>query len=176
MLCFSYRSLGKTVLRCCAALLCITQSIMAAYSGDVKGRVYDRDTKEVLPGANIVVVGTSLGAASDMNGNYVIHGIPLGSYTLSVSYVGYKSTTIKIKLKEGEVLQQDIFMEPTILTGEGVIVTAQAQGQMQAINQQLSSNTIANVVSADRIREIPDVNAAESIGRLPGISVTRRLQ
>jgi len=173
MLCFSYRSLGKTVLRCCAALICITQAIMAANSGEVKGRVHDRDTKDVLPGANVVVVGTSLGAASDMNGYYVIHGVPPGSYTLSVSYVGYKSTTIKIKTKEGEVLQQDIFMEPTILTGEGVIVTAQAQGQMQAINQQLSSNTIANVVSAERIREIPDANAAESIARLPGISLIR---
>jgi TonB-dependent receptor len=146
---------------------------MAAYSGEVKGRVCDRDTKDVLPGANIVVVGTSLGAASDVNGNYVIHGVPVGSYTLAVSYVGYKSTTIKIKIMEGEVLQQDIFMEPTILTGKEVIITAQAQGQMQAINQQLSSNTISNVVSADRIREIPDVNAAESIGRLPGISIIR---
>lgn len=173
MLCFSYRSLGKTVLLCCAALLFITQSIMAAYSGDVKGRVCDRDTKDGLPGANIVVVGTSLGAASDVNGNYVIRGVPLGSYTLSVSYVGYKKTTTKIVIKEGEVLQQDFFLEPTTLTGEEVIVTAQAQGQMQAINQQLSSNTITNVVSADRIREIPDANAAESIARLPGISVIR---
>ncbi|MCX6145589.1 MAG: TonB-dependent receptor [Ignavibacteriales bacterium] len=146
---------------------------MAAYSGDVKGRVYDRDTKDGLPGANIVVVGTSLGAASDVNGNYVIRGVPLGSYTLSVSYVGYKKTTTKIVIKEGEVLQQDVYLEPTTLTGEEVIVTAQAHGQMQAINQQLSSNTIANVVSADRIRDIPDANAAESIGRLPGISIIR---
>ena len=173
MLCFSHRPFGKTVFRCCAALLCITQSMMAANSGDVKGRVYDRDTKDELPGANIIVVGTSLGAASDMNGDYVIHGVPVGSQTLLVSYVGYKKTTIKINIKEGERLQQDVYLEPAAITGEEVIVTAQAQGQMQAINQQLSSNTISNVVSADRIREIPDANAAESIARLPGISVVR---
>lgn len=173
MLCFSYRLLGKTVLRCCAAMLCIMLSVMAAYSGDVKGRVYDRDTKEGLPGANVVVVGTSLGTASDANGNYVIHRVPVGSYSLLVSYLGYKSTTIQIKIKEGEVLQQDISLEPTTLTGAEVVVTAQAQGQLHAINQQLSSNTITNVVSADRIRDIPDANAAESIARLPGISVIR---
>ena len=173
MLCFSHRPFGKTVFCCCAALICITQSIMAANSGDVKGSVYDRDTKDVLPGASIVVVGTSLGAASDMDGDYVIHGVPVGSQTLLVSYVGYKSITIKIDIKEGEKLQQDVYMEPTTITGETVIVTAQAQGQMQAINEQLSSNTIANIVSADRIREIPDANAAESIARLPGISLIR---
>jgi TonB-dependent receptor len=146
---------------------------MAANSGDVKGRVYDRETKDPLPGANVVVKGTSIGTASDMNGNYVIRGVPVGPQTLLVSYVGYKRTSIGITLEEGEQLQQDVYMEPTTLTGEMVIITAQAQGQLQAINQQLSSNTITNVVSADRIREIPDANAAESIARLPGISLIR---
>jgi TonB-dependent receptor len=169
----SHRLLGKTICRCCAALLFVTQSIMAANSGDVKGRVYDRETKDPLPGANVVVKGTSIGAASDINGNYVIRGVPVGSQTLLVSYVGYKSTSLGIAIKEGEQLQQDVYMEPTTLTGETVTITAQAQGQLQAINQQLSSNTIANVVSADRIREIPDANAAESIARLPGISLIR---
>jgi TonB-dependent receptor len=173
MLSFSHRALEKTVLCCCAALLCMTQSIMAANSGDIKGGVYDKETKDVLPGANIVVVGTSLGAASDMYGNYVIHGVPVGPQTLLVSYVGYKSITIKIDIKEGEKLQQDAYMEPTTITGETVVVTAQAQGQLQAINQQLASNTIANIVSADRIKEIPDANAAESVARLPGVSLIR---
>ncbi len=57
--------------------------------------------------------------------------------------------------------------------GEEVVVTAQARGQLAAINQQLSSNTIKNVVSADRIQDVPDVNAAESVARLPGISLIR---
>jgi len=59
---------------------------------------------------------------------------------------------------------------PQEITGEEVIVTAQARGQTAAINQQLASNTIANIVSSDRIRELPDANAAESKGRLPGVS------
>jgi hypothetical protein len=147
---------------------------MAATSSDVKGRVYDRETKDPLPGANVLVKGTSIGASSDINGNYVIRGVPVGSHTLLVSYVGYKPTSIGITLKEGEQLQQDVYMEPTTLTGETVTITAQAQGQLQAINQQLSSNTITNVVSADRIRDIPDANAAESIARLPGISHQKR--
>ena len=59
------------------------------------------------------------------------------------------------------------------MKGNTVIVTSQAEGQAAAINKQLRSNTITNVVSLDKILEIPDANAAESVGRLPGISILR---
>jgi TonB-dependent receptor len=57
--------------------------------------------------------------------------------------------------------------------GEEVTVTAQATGQRSAINQQLSSNVVTNVVSSEKMEELPDANAAEAIGRLPGISLKR---
>ncbi|MCB0747682.1 MAG: TonB-dependent receptor, partial [Ignavibacteriae bacterium] len=57
--------------------------------------------------------------------------------------------------------------------GETVVITAQASGQNEAINQQLSSIQIKNVVSMARIQELPDANAAESVGRLPGVSIIR---
>ena len=60
-----------------------------------------------------------------------------------------------------------------VVEGQTVVITAQAEGQAAAINQQLRSNTISNVVSAERIQEFPDANAAESVGRLPGISIRR---
>ncbi len=64
-------------------------------------------------------------------------------------------------------------MEIVAIEGRTFEVIAQASGQRQAINQQLSSNQIINVVSADKIQELPDANAAESVGRLPGIIVLR---
>ena len=60
-----------------------------------------------------------------------------------------------------------------IVESETVIVSAQAAGQVAAINQQLSSNTIVNVISEEKIQELPDANAAEAIGRLPGVSIQR---
>ena len=60
----------------------------------------------------------------------------------------------------------------TVSTSE-VVVTAQASGQNAAINQQLASDNIVNVVSSAKIQALPDANAAESIGRLPGISLVR---
>jgi TonB-dependent receptor len=142
-------------------------------SGDVKGRVFDAETREALPGATVLVKGTSIGASTDLNGNFVIHNVPSGAQVLVVSYVGYQSQSVVVTVGEGQGVAKDIYLSPTAIQGKPVVVTAQAQGQLGAINQQLSSNTIENVVSAARIQELPDVNAAESIGRLPGVSIER---
>jgi len=64
-------------------------------------------------------------------------------------------------------------LSPESILTEVVIVTAQVRGQRAAINQMRSSNEIINVVSSDKIRDVPDANAAESIGRLPGVSLQR---
>jgi TonB-dependent receptor len=60
-----------------------------------------------------------------------------------------------------------------VLIGEEVVVTSQMMGQISAINQQRTSNTIINVVSGEKIQELPDVNAAEVMGRMPGVSILR---
>src|SRR6056297_2912210 len=54
-----------------------------------------------------------------------------------------------------------------------VIISTQARGQRAAINQQFASNLVINVVSSEKMQELPDANAAESIGRLPGVSLQR---
>ncbi|OYV84966.1 MAG: hypothetical protein B7Z63_06160, partial [Ignavibacteriae bacterium 37-53-5] len=69
--------------------------------------------------------------------------------------------------------QADFKLTATAITGKNVVVTAQAFGQMQSINQQLSANQIVNVVSSEKMKELPDANIAESIGRLPGVSLQR---
>ena len=57
--------------------------------------------------------------------------------------------------------------------GKTVLVTAQAKGQLDAINRQLKAKSIKNIVSSDRIQELPDANAAESVARIPGVSIRR---
>lgn len=144
-----------------------------AASSSIQGHVRDAQTGDPLPGANVFLVGTSLGASTDLNGNYVIRNVPPGSYTVRTSYVGYRTNESKITVEEGITLKLDLKLEAVGVRGKEVVVTAQASGQNAAINQQLSSDNIVNVVSAARIQELPDANAAESLGRLPGISVLR---
>ena len=63
--------------------------------GKLSGKVVDADTKEDLIGANIVVINTDWGAATDINGNYFILNIPPGTYDVRFSYVGYANKTIQ---------------------------------------------------------------------------------
>jgi len=151
----------------------ILQSLTFAQTGSIKGKVLDKNSEDALIGANLIIQGTSLGAATDIDGNFIIRSIPSGNQTLVVSYIGYEAITVNINIPENKTLEENFYLEYKTLEGETVTITAQAEGQLDAINQQLSSNTIANVVSKDRIKELPDVNAAETIGRLPGVSIER---
>ena len=137
----------------------------------IKGVLKDASTKDPLIGVNVVVQGTSLGAATDIEGAYTIVGIPEKVWTIRVSCVGYETVTRQIDFSKNRSAELNLQMVPTILEGQEVVVTAQMRGQTAAINQQLTAEAMINAVSAEKIQQIPDVNAAEAIGRLPGISL-----
>jgi len=75
-------------------LVFLVPGVILAQSGKLRGTVVDQKTKEPLIGANIVVEGTNLGAATDVDGTYIILNVPVGSYILKASYIGYKTITM----------------------------------------------------------------------------------
>jgi TonB-dependent receptor len=161
-----------------AVLFAILGTMFAAQlplgaTGKIAGKVTDASTGDPLPGANVQLEGTSLGVSTDLDGRYLIPNVPAGSYTLKASYVGCQPMRIEIQVKEDEQLEENIKLVAVGVTTKEIVVTTQASSQNAAINQQLSSQNIVNVVSAARIQELPDANAAESIGRLPGVALVR---
>ena len=151
-------------------ILLTLQSNTFAQTGSLTGRVYDKETKDNLVGANVVIDGTSFGAASDLDGKYTIRNVPTGDHKITVSYIGYNPVTVDVTITANRMLEQDFYLEAQAIQGQTVTITAQAQGQISAIQQQLTSDKISNVVSEARIQELPDFNAAQAISRLPGIS------
>ena len=160
---------GRTAL---LLLFCGTEAAVAG-TGYINGVVADAKTGERLAGANVLVVGTGKGAVTDLNGHFLIVSLPPGSYTIRATFIGYKTIEKHAELQGDANTELNFKLEPVAIEGSEVVVTAQAAGQNAAINQQLSSNQIVNVVSAAKIQELPDQNAAESVGRLPGVSVLR---
>ncbi len=154
-------------------LLASSVETIAQANGIVKGVVKSIDEKDGLPFANVMLVGTSMGCSTDFEGNYIIRNIPIGKYTVKVSFVGYESQTKEIVVQDDKTIEVNFVLAHVTIEGKEIVVQAQAAGQIAAINQQLSSNSIVNVVSAAKIQEIPDANAAESVGRLPGVSIQR---
>jgi Ca-activated chloride channel family protein len=143
-------------------------------AGILSGKILDSLTGQPLIGANVVLNGTSLGAATNLDGEFKILHVPEGSYNIKVSLVGYSSQTLaNIIVQTDSTRQLDFRIIPQAIAGQEVVVTAQARGQLAAINQQLSSSSMVNKVSKDELRALPDATAAESIGRLPGVALNR---
>ena len=143
------------------------------HASSLKGTVTDASSGDPLLGANVFLAGTSFGDAADENGSYTLSNVPSGKYIIRATYIGYTTVEDSITLTPGKDLTYNIQLSYTALEGEEVTVSVQAKGQLNAINQQLSSRSIVNVVSSDRIQELPDANAAESVARLPGVSIQR---
>ena len=155
-------------------LLCISFNVsLLLGAGKIKGTIVDIQTGKGLAGANVFIEGTAIGDASDINGEFLITNVDEGTYNLKAMFLGYKSSTVQIEVKKDDNLAISLKLQPEVIEGAEVNVTAQALGQASAINQQLSSRSIKSIVSSERIMELPDANAAESVGRLPGISVKR---
>ena len=147
--------------------------LFAAGTGTIKGIVADAQTGERLPGAAVLVKEKFLGTYTDINGQFVLNNVPAGTNAVTVNYLGYKEQVLTVEVTAGETQTVDINLEVLTTQVEEVVVTAQIRGQRAAINQQLASTSVANVISSEKMQELPDANAAESIGRLPGISLKR---
>ncbi len=143
------------------------------FSGEIRGKITDAQTGAPLPSATVLIKGTSLGDATNLEGEYRITGVPAGTHTLFYSYIGFSTDSLVVQVEDGQILVQDMTLSAFAIQGATVTVSAQREGQSAAINQQVRSNTIINVVSAERIQELPDENAAESVSRLPGVSIRR---
>lgn len=165
----NYKQISLAVL---LLLLGVTSS-KAQGIGQVEGVVTDSLSGETLIGVNVVIEGTSIGAASDIDGRYVLRRVPAGSRVLVFSYVGYETKRMSVEVPAGlrQVVNADMTQET--IEGYEIVVSAQRSDQQQAINQQITADNIVNVVSETRIQELPDFNAAAAISRLPGISTQK---
>ena len=99
-------------------------SLLGQQTGSLSGKVIDAATGEELPGVNILLKGTYHGAATDINGNFNLTNISVGSYNVDVSLIGYKTFQFTgIKIETNKTTQLNVKLEETVLTlGQDVVV------------------------------------------------------
>ena len=93
------------------------------FRGEISGRVVDKITKEPLPGVNIIIIGKTVGAASDTDGNFSIKGLESGNYRLRISAIGY-DTDVKTDVVVNNARPTNLFIELTqsVIELEGITV------------------------------------------------------
>jgi len=98
-------------------------SLFAQQTGNLAGNVIDATSGESLPGVNVILKGTYYGAATDINGNFNISNISVGSYNIDVSLIGYKTFQFTgIKIEPNKTTRLDVKLEETVLTLEQDVV------------------------------------------------------
>ncbi len=110
----------------CLLLLFAGAVVHAGTTGKISGKILDASTKEALIGANVIIEGTNLGAATDFDGNYFIINIPPGTYNIKASLVGYASitfTNVKVSVDQTTKIDFELAEESIQLTD--VVVTAE---------------------------------------------------
>ena len=94
-------------------LLVMPVAALAQNTGKLSGVITDASTGEPLPGANVVLGGTLLGSASDLDGNYFIIGVPVGAYDVTASFVGYQAQTIQqVEINAGYTRELNFSLAP----------------------------------------------------------------
>ena len=135
---------------------------------DIKGIVKDRDSGEALPYANVIIKGTHRGTSTNSDGYFVLVNVPAGTCTLTVHYIGYVSSVIGLNNKTEGLPTLQIKMEPTVLRGEGVTVTANRE-MLEASTREVSQIKISPR-QLSSLPSIGEVDVFRTIQLLPGIS------
>ncbi len=94
-------------------LLAMPALAFAQNSGKLAGRIVDSDTGDGLPGATVVIEGTSFGTATDLDGNYFIIGVPVGTYNVLASFVGFQTRKVEdVQISTGYTREIDFVLRP----------------------------------------------------------------
>ncbi len=143
-------------------LLCLASLTYSGTTGKITGRVTDAASREPLPGVNITVEGTALGAISNLNGEFVVLQVPPGTYTLRFRLVGYAEKRVQsVRVAIDLTTQTDAQMAVTALAGEDVVVIAERPIVTKDVsNSQM--NIEVQVVESMPIRTVKEALALQA--------------
>ena len=156
----------------CIFCLFVTRNTYAQAKGKIVGKVTEATSETPLVGAH-VFLNASMGASTDLQGNYTISAIQPGDYKVRVTYLGYEEEVLDVTVQSNQVTVVNFSLKESAKELSGVTVYGQlTRGQAKALNEQKNAPNIKNVVSSEQFQLFPDRNAAETVARIPGISIT----
>ncbi|PPK88588.1 TonB-dependent receptor [Neolewinella xylanilytica] len=154
-------------------LICLGSISLFAQEAEVRGTVTNVEG-DTLVGGSVQVVGSVIGAITDINGHYTLE-VPPGRIRILASYIGYENydTTLRISTTEREVELDIVLSESFVDMGEVIVYGRRASGQAQALRIQQSAITQQTVIHSELFNKYPDITLAETVQRMPGVTITR---
>ena len=150
------------VLICSLALLSLP--LFSATTGKIAGKITDKETGEALPGANIIIVGTQYGAASDIDGDYFIINVPPGKYSVKATMMGYAAMQAdEVQINVNSTVTLNFPLSTAVIEGQTVTVTA------SMISYKKDQTSSVRHVSSDQMDVLPLENLSDVVQMQAGV-------
>lgn len=146
-----------------------------AQTGRITGKVIDQKSGETLPGAIILIQGTTQGSATDLDGNYIINNVKPGTYTIVCRFISYDDKAIgPVTVKEGEATYVNFSLAEAggdTLNVVTVTATLEKENTSTLFIMQKNNVSVSDGVSAEAIRKTPDRSTSDVLKRVSGASI-----
>lgn len=138
--------------------------IFAGTTGKITGKVVDKQTGEPLFGVNVILMGSTLGAATDIEGDYVILNIQPGVHTVRVSMIGYSTTTISdVRVRIDKTTTLNVELSQDSFTTENIIIVAERSQLKKDVSTSVTS------VGPEEIETLPVSSIDDVVGLQAGV-------
>jgi len=141
-----------------------------AQTGGVRGFAYEKETGEPVMFANVYMYKTTYGVATDVNGYFIIPKIPVGSYTLMVTSIGFDTLQIPITIKDGEIITKKFYVTESVVMLETVNISAERE------EARTETKTSVIKITPKQIEQIPTIgrqpDLAQYLQVIPGVIFT----
>lgn len=146
-------------------LLSIANLTFGGTTGKLTGKIIDKSTGEPLPFVNVLIEGTMLGAATDLNGNYVILNIPPGKYKVKARYVGYRTVVVEnVIISIDLTTRQNFQLSPETIKLKEIVVN----GSKELIRKDVTATEAR--VTASEIAKLPVASLSGVIQLQAGVT------
>jgi hypothetical protein len=150
--------------------LCITGQTLAQ-EGTIRGSIFEKETGEPIIFTNVYLYKTTYGAATDVNGMFVISRVPKGTYTLMVTYLGYDTLRMPIVIKGGEVINKKLYLKASTISLKGISITSTAH-----VESKTETRTSVVKITPRQVKQIPAIGGQPDLAQylqvLPGVVFT----
>ena len=147
-------------------------SLAQSGKGTISGTVKDSGNS-ALQGALVELLPLGVKAVTDDRGQFRMTDVPLGEYTLSVSYVGLAVSNTPVVVEAGKEITANPVLQVASQVDQVIVSAERLQGEAEAINIERTADNIVQVLPERVITSLPNTNIADAVGRVPSVSLER---
>lgn len=155
---------------CLLISLLLNSQTAHAQSANIRGFVYEKGSGEPVIFTNVYLLGTAIGATTDVNGYFSITKVPAGNYTLTVTYIGCDTLKLPIEVKGSEIITKKLFLAKSSVKLRDVVISAEKQEAVTTVR------TSVTKITAKEIKQLPSVGGEPDLAQylqvIPGVVFT----